>query len=561
MLTPSGHWQSSFKQISFAHRFVGSFILMMTMLGCASGPAVSVATEQAQASTTAKAQQVKDLPLAAPTKPAPVAASSLAIDSAQTGYCLDELLSNYGVRDVTLLVEDLADPGWRVGVGNRQLLVAVLAEITQRSNAIRLIVSGQDWENTARLIAEVAKREPFGTVPQYALRGTLFRQDTDRAIGVDMSLLATDEMQVVPRATSRTIVRLMPGQRAEVRRHGQTFSVNGTDEAQAVRQLVLLASIELIGRLARVPYWQCLGLNDGIESIQLERQDWYDRLAKEPEQLIRYFQQQLRLRGVYTGALDGTVSDAFKLAVSAYRSRLDLSPEPELSLEFFDAYLSARHEQVETVALATSPVPTGPVNAQTPPASQIENLATPSPTPTPTPAQAKPSSPFLPARTRVSDSAQATANTSGGEFTQALAIDLSLKLVPASPVDQLVAGQPVSFTVQPSRTAHVYCFLRDENHQIMRFFPSRFQFDSRVTPGGVALPGAVPFQIQINRIGTPEMITCFATESDVLPRLPGGLNSGDLTPLPASSLTQLRDAFSAASGGRLAQQTLLLRAN
>ncbi len=553
MLLDCGKWM--FRSLCAVRCGIATLAILSAVAGCATVTPPADKTPPAQQPIQQPGKQPAQQPVPVPAQPALVHA----IDPAQAGYCVDELLANFGVRDVTLLVEDLADPDWRVGVGNRQLLVAVLTEITQRSHAIRLVVSSQDWQNTARLIADVAKREPFGTVPQYALRGTLFRQDTDRAIGVDMSLIATDKMQPVPRTASRTIVRLISDQRALVRRHGQTFSVTASDDAQAVRQLVMLSAIELIGRLARVPYWQCLGLDEDTESVRLEQQDWYDRLAAEPHQLIHYFQQQLRLRGAYNGALDGTVSDPFKEAVSAYRSHLGLSAEPQLSLDFFATYLAADHPSAIPVP-AQVPASTGqsltqPVQQQVPatiatqPAARSETAARPT---------TKAGVMFLPPRSRPAHDASARPvhAPAAARFS-----DLDLSLTPTSPVDRLSAGQSVIFTVQPSRTAHVYCFLRDENHRIMRFFPSRFQFDSRVTPTGVTLPGAVPYQIQMNRLGTPEMITCFATETDVLPHLSGGLNSGDLTPLPANSITQLRDAFRMASGGQLAQQTLLLRSN
>ena len=555
MLRDCGRWM--FRFLCAVRTGIAALsILSIVVAGCATDAPPTVRTPPAQAHPT---QQpiTKQPPTQQPAAVAPPPTLVHAIDPAQAGYCVDELLADFGVRDVTLLVEDLADPDWRVGVGNRQLLVAVLTEITQRSHAIRLVVSSQDWQNTARLIADVAKREPFGTVPQYALRGTLFRQDTDRAIGVDMSLIATDKMQPVARTASRTIVRLIPEQRALVRRHGQTFSVAASDDAQAVRQLVMLSSIELIGRLARVPYWQCLGLDDNTESVRLEQQDWYDRMAAEPRHLIHYFQQQLRLRGAYSGALDGTVSDEFKQAVSTYRSQLGLSAEPQLSLDFFGSYLSADHD---TVVPMPAPDSKGASLAQSAPrpvptTTRTQTAAQPKPAPSPA---TKAEVMFLPPRSQPVTGANALSVRA--PITEQFS-GLDLTLTPTSPVDRLTAGQPIIFTVQPSRTAHVYCFLRDENHRIMRFFPSRFQFDSRVTPTGVTLPGAVPYQIQMNRMGTPEMITCFATETDVLPHLSGGLNSGDLTPLPAKSITQLRDAFRMASGGQLAQQTLLLRSN
>jgi hypothetical protein len=64
-----------------------------------------------------------------------------------------------------------------------------------------------------------------------------------------------------------------------IRDYGLQFNV-GRDYAQgsgaAVRTLVELAVIELAGKWARVPYWQCLTLEQNHPSFQRQLRDWYD---------------------------------------------------------------------------------------------------------------------------------------------------------------------------------------------------------------------------------------------------------------------------------------------
>jgi len=106
----------------------------------------------------------------------------------------------------------------------------------------------------------------------------------------------------------------------------------------------------------------------------------------------------------------------------------------------------------------------------------------------------------------------------------------------------------------------VYCFLQDEHRRISRFFPNRFRGDARVAAaGGLQLPGAMRFEISMNPKGVRETVSCFATERDVLARLPRTLAGSDFTPLPVASLEQLRAAFVVASGGALAQDSLQIR--
>jgi hypothetical protein len=132
---------------------------------------------------------------------------------------------------------------------------------------------------------------------------------------------------------------------------------------------------------------------------------------------------------------------------------------------------------------------------------------------------------------------------------------LALRVATANDVRRFARGEAVQLTVRPNRDAHVYCFLQDENQRISRFFPNRFQKDSRVgAVQGVSLPGQMRFEIRMNPRGVQETVSCFATERDVLPDLPAGVAGGDFDPLPVGSLEQVRTLFVNATGGVLAQE-------
>lgn len=445
------------------------------------------------------------------------------VDTSLALHCMDNLLSDYGVRDVSILVEDLADPDRQFGGGNREMLVSVLSELARRSAAIRLVTPAKNWGNTANVLAEASRRAPLALAPQFALRGSFFSQARRTVVGVYLALLATSDMTLVPGMSSRNTVRMLPGGRAEIYKLGMTFPLAASDEPDALGQLLQLSSIELIGRLARVPYWTCPGSDGSNLQVAAEQQNWYDAMASEPVELIRYFQRQMRLRHVNDGPLDVGVNEPFKQSVAAYRAAFGLSSAPKLSQDFFQAYLAADHHQLgATVARNTGRDGQGishaVVGAQ------------------------------LAARPNALGSVTANAKPS-----------LSLELIPANTSSRYAAAEPVRFVVKPSRAAHIYCFLHDEQGQIVRFFPNRFQLDSRVTTDGLQLPGPAPYQIRMNHRSTPETVACYAADGDVLPKLSGGLNAGDFTPLPATNLAQVRDAFTAVSDGAIAHETLLMQ--
>jgi len=137
---------------------------------------------------------------------------------------------------------------------------------------------------------------------------------------------------------------------------------------------------------------------------------------------------------------------------------------------------------------------------------------------------------------------------------------LQLRIAPNNEAQRFARGEPVQLTIQPSRDAHVYCFHQDEQRRITRFFPNRFRTSSLVpAAGGMQLPGTMRFEIVMNAKGIPETVACFATEQDVLARLPAALAAGDFATLPVATLEQVKSAFLKAADGSLAQDSFQLR--
>jgi hypothetical protein len=448
---------------------------------------------------------------------APKAAGRAAVDLSASLRCMDGLLLDYGARDLALSVEDLSDPGRGTSAGSRELLVAAVSDMTRRSRAVRLA------EPAGGAAAAQALR------PDHLLRGSIQRFD-DRVRGLDLTLLYTRDMTVVPGLASRNQASSSgQGGEARVRRFGVDFALpdggSPEDERHALRALAEIGAIEVIGRLAKVPYWACLGATDEDPEVAAEVRDWYDTMAARPKELIEYFQVQLRQRGVYDGPTDGAVNPQTKEAVARYREALGLSREPKLSEDFLKAYLRADHRALQARLQPAAAAP------ETPPESQA--ALTPA-VATPVPVQKT-----LP----------------GGA-----ALPLALRVGTAENARQFERGQKIQLTVKPSRDAHVYCFLQDENRQITRFFPNRFQPDSRVAASaGLQLPGSMRFEITMNARGVKETVSCFATEDDVMARLPGALNARDFAPLAVGSLEQVREAFVQASSGALAHDSLQVR--
>lgn len=489
--------------------------------------------QQTRQQVVEAAQTVKQGPTAAPFK---------SITSFSDGLrCMDNLLLDYGVRDVSVIVEDILDETKKVNAGTKDMLISAISDMTKRSRAIKPIAYGKDSGNTIGFLFQAQQREHFAIVPPFGIRGSISQFDdaivrktidggvaiepfinvgaaksaTASVIGLDLNVLTTSDLAVVSGVSSRnSVIFIKEGKgvdgEATIKKFGINFSMSVArqeGQSQSLRTLVELAAIELVGRLARVPYWSCLGASDADASVQSEIQDWYDSMAANPAELIEYFQRQMRARKVYFGRMDGVVDDEFKEAIARYREAFGQSREPKFTIEFFQAYLRADHRAME-----------GKVQAV--PAAQPGGSQAPA------------------------------AAAQGGTAPWVLS------LLSASNTTLFERGAPVDLVIQSNRDAHVYCYLRDENATIQRIYPNRFAKDSLLPASRrLELPGKQRFQIVANAKGVRETVACFATDRDVLADLPAGAAGTDFTPLAVGSIAELRTAFAGITRNQFAEGT------
>ena len=483
------------------------------------------------------AQSVKQGPTAAPYK---------SITNFSDGLrCMDNTLLDYGVRDVSVIVEDILDETKKVNAGTKDMLISAISDMTKRSRAIKAIAYGKDSGNTIGFLAQAQQREHFAIVPPFGIRGSISQFDdaiarknidggisiepfinvgaaktaTASVIGLDLNVLTTSDLAVVSGVSSRnSVIVIKEGKgidgEASIKKFGINFSMSVSrqeGQSQSLRTLVELAAIELVGRLARVPYWSCLGATDADPAVQTEITDWYDSMAANPVELIEYFQRQLRARKVYFGRMDGVVNDDFKEAVSRYREALGHSREAKFTIEFFQAYLRADHRAMQgkvQPVISTEPAAVGTAAPAAPAAAPAAQSAGP----------------------------------------------LSLSIASLTNTPTFQRGTPIDLLIQPNRDAHVYCYLRDENAAIQRIYPNRFAKDSLVPAARrLELPGKQRFQIVANQKGVRETVACFATDRDVLADLPAAAAGTDFSPLPVKSIDELKAAFAGTTRNKFAE--------
>jgi Domain of unknown function (DUF4384) len=514
---------------NFLSRIVAPLAIGAALAGCS---AMDVKTE-----TVEKTNAAKKGPESAPHR---------SITNFSTALrCMDDMMIDYGVRDVSLLVEDLVDSTKKVNAGTKDMLISAVSDMTKRSRALRLIAFGQDSNNLINFLRAAERKHPFSVIPQFDIKGSITQLDermiqkqADAGIGVnlgssgfsigyakdaasailglDLTILNTSDLSVVPGVTSRNAVVIFKEGKAidgdaTIEKLGVNYSMSlskSEGQSQALRNLVELAVIELFGKLTRTPYWICLGSDPNNEAIQTEISDWFYAMQANPKELAGYFQHKLRLRGYYTGPVDGVLNPQLLEAAAKYRWALGLSEEPKIDLEFFQAYLKANHRQVVAKFPPPAPQPAAPEAK---------------------PAEKQPA-------------------------VQPLAEPLSIAVASVNGGHQFQRGELIKLIVTANRGAYLYCYLQDETQKIQRFFPNRFHRDSLVpaaTP--LEIPGAMRFQLVANDKGIKETVACFAAERDVAAKLPASVVGTDFEHLAVASLERIRDEFASAAAGTIAE--------
>jgi len=467
--------------------------------------------------------------------------------------CMDTLLLDYGVRDMTVMTEEITDETKKLNAGTRDMLISAVSDMSRRSRAVRLVAFGKDATNVISFLASAQSAAAYRAVPVYDIKGSvsqfdenLIKNQKDLGFGIspfinlgiardaassmlalDLSVLTTSDMAVLPGVTSRnSVVILKQGSGldgdAAFHKFGINYSMNlarAEGQSQALRGLVELAVVELVGKLTKTPYWTCLNVTDpkANDETRLEMFDWYHAMAATRVELIGYFQNQLRRRGFYDGPIDGEFNPAIDEAISNYRAALGLSRQALLNEEFFYAFLAADHTKVKR--------------------------------------------PEQPARFVAAPPVAAAAGATPARAPTAPAAPLKLSLTNPQQQTRFARGESISLALAPSQDAHVYCYLQDENAKVIRFFPNRFARDSRIAAAKpLTLPGAMRFQLTMNPKGVTETISCFATPNDVLASLPQTVVGTDFEPLPGATLDLIRVAFDKASGGKLAQENFRVQA-
>lgn len=304
--------------------------------------------------------------------------------------CMDNLMLMKKVAPIYVSSEGLinytADRG--ISSGGKEMLITTLSQMSIRSNAVRFVSYGSDMTSMLSLQGAHPNHADF-RVPDFFIRGgvtqhnkTLWSGQTgagasyelsrpkvldlgtffslhgqedltssysmDAAYGtvtVDMSAGYIATLQNIPGVASANTLALENRKGKSVTGDisisdlGLTFSLSDNkshDFNTLFRSLIQVGSIEIIGKLQKVPYWRCLANAGAVESRDNELLQAFITMQKTDEaKLNKEIQKTLAKLRYYRGQIDGLVEEQTQTALQEYQKQMGLLASGTVNYETF----------------------------------------------------------------------------------------------------------------------------------------------------------------------------------------------------------------------------------
>jgi curli biogenesis system outer membrane secretion channel CsgG len=433
--------------------------------------------------------------------------------------CMDAQLATYGPQ-ATILVEDLNDKTQKVPAGTTEMFLSAMSQMTRRSRAIKTVAFSDDTKNLTSYMLQAGTRDPFQPelVPTYTVRGAITQFDDNLvkktvdggfALGVaqknfigaggsksssvnmlalDLTVVRAMDFSIVPGVNARNSAAILQegwgiDGEANISKLGVNFmtSFSKSDgKSIAVRNLVEMSAVELMGKLNKTPYWKCFGIDESAPDVISEIEDWHSSMTGGEK--LAFYVRHLTAIGLLPNNNQATDPLEFKEGFKSYVRALGLEYTGQFSLEVFRAHFAADQAKIIEPALA-----------------------------------------YL-------------------EEERKNRLELNFEALAASSRDPL----QISFNMLPNTHSSLYCYLQDENQQIFRIYPNRWQRSASVeAQAGFGLPLDGTFRLK-SHLKTAQSLMCVIAREDLDQALPEVLRGPDLEPIAGvNQLGAIAEAYAA----------------
>ena len=500
-------------------------------------------------------------------------------DFNQSLRCMDGLFLSFGIArgDYVLLVEDLKDKTKKVDAGTRQMVISAISDMTKRSGALRLIAYGADSGNLISFLNESGKRGAYQNIPAFDIIGSIsqfddgiYKAQADASgefagsnkgsimgagggrsssnsvtfMSVDLSVVTSHNLAILPGVNTRNTVALFnkgsaSSYDAGISKTGVSYSFSKDSKdavGQGLRGLIELSTIELVGKLVKIPYWKCLGMDSSHPDIANEVSDWFYQLAS-TNILHKTLKIQLYLRGLYNGPIDEAITPDYLQGILKLKQLLNLPLNNNIDLNFYTSFLNQTPISVSASKLAF-------VQKELERDGQLDESLKMSMVDQEALKQAKAE------KLQISASVE-EANEVTEQAVESAVIaqpTIGVAIVSDKPVQNMAPGEEIRIGIRTDTDGFVNCYFQ-QGRAIAKIFPNRFSDGGALaSTDTIVLPNDEAFSFLVG--DTAESIHCYVTELMVDEVLPENLRLGDFSPITVDTPDVLTQAYSQASNGR-----------
>ena len=507
-----------------------------------------------------------------PVENRPVTAPIRSISSfSESLRCMDRMLADYGTPSTLVTSKFIPDASGKISVATKDMVITALSQMSRTSNAFRYVdyeveaLKQDTVQNLTTLLLNAGQMRL--QKPKLYVSGAISYLDQNVAVdrlgagvaapkfeagfsrdfqgsafGLELHLGDFNSRTLLAGIDSANEIVVANAARAIdagglIKKAGVQFNVSqevSQGTGPAVRTLVELGAIELVGKWARVPYWQCLAIDQTHPEYQRQLRAWWDEMSG--DERIRLFQTALKAAGYFEGDVNGKPSPKLKVAVRQLQADRGATPSGDLNFETYERLVRnyvvydgagtfvrigwSRDKSGADSFAATAKAKGG--------AAQVAN----NPEYTPQAVAARQSPP----------------PTIDGLKPGPLGLHVSI----GDAERNWAVGDALSLTASVDVQSFVYCYYRDARGQISQVFPNPEQKRLPLQGGRfIQVPdgiGGSSFALELAREGV-ESIGCFATKNDVYPKLPAPLQAPGLKTIGGiDDLAQVRAAFERAAG-------------
>ncbi len=477
--------------------------------------------------------------------------------------CMDKMLRDYRVPQTLITSKIIADSSGKVSVGMKDMVITALSIMSRTSGAFRFVdfevdALRQDTvQNLTNLMLNAGQMRL--QKPQLYVSGSIAFMDQNVAVsrmgggisaknaelgysrdfigtvfGLELHLGDFDTRTLVPGVESAN--QLVVGNASHgfdaggrIQKTGVQFNMSrevSQGLGPAVRTLIELGLVELVGKWARVPYWQCLSLDQTHPEFQAQMRTWWDDMNGDDR--IKLFQNALRSSGYFAGLADGKPGPALREALTKYQADNDIVVTGNMGYETYER-LSKDYVSFDGAGKFVR-VGWGPTDKSK--------------------AVAKGGAAHVVMSQQTIDSFKPRNERLG--VTSTVSIEPKITVLLGNRDAEYTVGESMSYSFFVDRQSFVYCYYVDGQKKVSQIYPNPLQ---RMQPIKANATLQVPdlnnpntFTIEFDKPGRQE-VGCFATDQDVATRLPAALRGPALQPLAGvSSIDDMQRAFASVSG-------------